>query len=77
MFPLLVQRSDNSLCKMAAGHAFFGELRWGGGVSRLRPASTSCFGYSKAFVFLCSTHMLLACVCSECKLVEFGQVQCE
>lgn len=27
---LLVQRSDNSLCKMAAGHAFFGELRWGG-----------------------------------------------
>lgn len=30
---LLVQRSDNSLCKMAAGHAFSGELRWGGVVS--------------------------------------------
>lgn len=30
---LLVQRSDNSLCKMAAGHVFFGELRWGGVVS--------------------------------------------
>lgn len=30
---LLVQRSDNSLCKMAAGHAFCGELCWGGVIS--------------------------------------------
>lgn len=47
---LLVQRSDNSLCKMAAGHAFLGEPRRGGAGSQLRGDRTSRMRCAEAFV---------------------------
>lgn len=76
---LLVQRSDNSLCKMAAGHGSFWELRWGGLTSRvLQPALTSALGYSRGFCYSSAVLLCwLVCICSEYKSGEFRQVQYE
>lgn len=71
---LLVQRSDNSLCKMAAGHAFPGEPRRGGAGSWLRSARTSRMRCAEAFV-IPAWCPFAGWLCGENKLVEFRQVQ--
>lgn len=76
---LLVQRSDNSLCKMAAGHGSFWEPRWAGITSQaLQPALTSLLEYSRGFCYSSAAPVCwLVCICRECKSGEFRQVQHE